>query len=84
MWADYFEADYSIIHSTGRLYRVRDFAQEVTDYNFHPANRGLLRRLFRIRLSTTKLRRLLKDTLRNETASPFGQALDQASGILAE
>ncbi|MDR1284456.1 MAG: hypothetical protein LBK99_27135 [Opitutaceae bacterium] len=60
---DYFAADHDIVRATGRLRRVRDFAVETAEFTCHPANTGSLRRTFRVRLSTGRLRALLRQTL---------------------
>jgi hypothetical protein len=60
---DYFAADHDIVRATGRLRRVRDFRVEAAEFTCHPANTGSLRRTFRVRLSTGRLRALLRQTL---------------------
>ncbi|EIP96972.1 hypothetical protein OpiT1DRAFT_01399 [Opitutaceae bacterium TAV1] len=83
---DYFAADHDIVRATGRLRRVRDFAVEAAEFACHPANTGSLRRTFRVRLSTGRLRALLRQTLHpahpeaddTRTTPPF--AASEATG----
>jgi hypothetical protein len=64
---NYFAADFDLIGATARLRRTRDFASEADQFNYHPANIGFLRRTLRIRLSTTRLKQLLRTTLGRST-----------------
>ena len=59
----YFDADIELITSVGPLSRVRDFSSEADHYNIHLGNRGFLRRKFRLRVSTNRLRCIMKETL---------------------
>jgi hypothetical protein len=80
----YFAADFDLIYSVEGLRRMRDFAPEGDRFNEHPANRGWLRRTLRLRVSTNRLRALIRETLpraadnagpgvpaRGRTAGPF-------------
>ena len=82
-WPHYFAADLDLIRGAAQLRRIRDFSIEALDYSHHPANQGGLRRLFRLRVSTQRLRRMVSQTLRpadtalsiaDETAVPFRPA----------
>ena len=57
------EADRDIVEGVGRLMRLRDFGDEAEDFAHHSGNCRFLRRRFRLRVSTRRLRRLFKDTL---------------------
>ncbi|HEY8933206.1 MAG TPA: hypothetical protein VIM44_07845 [Rariglobus sp.] len=59
----YFSADFDLIYGVERLRRMRDFATEAERFNEHPANRGFLRRTLGLRVSTTRLRALIRETL---------------------
>ncbi len=59
----YFAADFDLIYSVEQLSRMRDFVTEVERFNDHPANRGLLRRTFCLRVSTSRLKALIRKTL---------------------
>ncbi len=62
-WPNHFVADLDLIRSAGRLRRLRDFSVEVTEFLYHPANIGSLRQVFRLRVSTQRLRQLVQKTL---------------------
>lgn len=64
----YFQADLDLIRATGRLKRSRDYAVEVLEFVHHPANSGFWRSTFDLRISTGRLGRLLRRTLRKEAA----------------
>ncbi len=66
LWPDHFVADLDLVRSTGRLRRVRDFRGEVEEFVHHPANRGALRHVFNVRVSTKRLRHLLRSVLHGE------------------
>ena len=61
--AEYFEPDLELIRATGQLTRASGFAAEVSEYNYHAGNSGRLRREWKLRLSVTRLRALVLDTL---------------------
>ncbi len=67
--AIHFQADYDLIYAAMDLHRVRDFAVLASEFNVHPANRGTLRRKWRMRVSTHRLRRLLRETLGHQETS---------------
>lgn len=69
LWPQHFAADLDLVRGAGQLRRVRDFSLETLDYSHHPANQGGLRRLFRLRASTQRLRRILVGTLHNDASS---------------
>ncbi len=60
---DYFVADFDLIYGVERLRRMRDFNSEAERFNEHPSNRGWLRRRLRLRVSTYRLKLLIKETL---------------------
>ena len=59
----YFDADIELITSVGQLNRMRDFASEADHYNIHLGNRGFLRRKWCLRISTSRLRSIMKETI---------------------
>lgn len=59
----HFEADYDFVHDAGRLMRFRDFDLAVDEFLYHPGNRGFVRRVLRVRASSQRLRRLVRETL---------------------
>ena len=60
---NYFSADFDLIYAVEGLRRLHDFHNEARRFNEHPANRGWLRRGLRLRISTSRLKRLIKTTL---------------------
>jgi len=66
----HFAADFDLIRAVGRLQRLRDFTDEAKDFAHHPANTGFWHSLMRVRVSTKRLRLLVKATLpRGEAGS---------------
>jgi len=60
---NYFAADFDLIYGVERLRWMREFTSEAERFNEHPANRGWLRRTLYLRISTKRLRALIRDTL---------------------
>jgi hypothetical protein len=88
----YFAADFDLIYGVERLRRLRDFTAEAERFNEHPANRGFLRRTLCLRVSTNRLRALMRETLprsagnthagshaKTESATPFQMTM--AGGV---
>lgn len=63
VWPDYFLPDYDLICSTALIRRSRDFPAEIDAFYHHPGNTGLLRRFFRLRISTSRLHREVRSAL---------------------
>lgn len=59
----YYAADFDLIYGVEHLRRLRDFKTEAERFNEHPANRGLLRRTFCLRVSSCRLKELIRETL---------------------
>jgi hypothetical protein len=78
--SQYFAVDYDLVRGAGLLNRAGDFPFEATDFNLHPANRRLLRRIFHVRASTTRLRRLVREVLAGEGHSVGAGARDRGAG----
>lgn len=60
---NYFAADFDLIYGVENLRRLRDFVPEAERFNEHPANHGWLRRTFCLRVSTSRLKALIRETL---------------------
>jgi hypothetical protein len=60
---NHFAADFDLIYGVENLRRVRDFVLEAERFNGHPANHGWLRRTFCLRVSTCRLKALIRETL---------------------
>ncbi len=72
MDSDYFAADYDLVQAAGRIRSLRDYAGDAVEFNHHPANQGVLRRVLRLRVSVRRLRALIRTTLPGrDSASPF-------------
>ncbi|MFH1497481.1 MAG: hypothetical protein ABII82_06610 [Verrucomicrobiota bacterium] len=63
---DHFAADLDFVRNVATLTRLRDYNVEVQEFVHHPANDGPLRRTFNLRVSTKRLRRLVKATLHGD------------------
>ncbi len=59
----YYAADFDLIYGVEHLRRLRDFKTEAERFNDHPANRGWLRRTFCLRVSSCRLKALIRETL---------------------
>ncbi len=59
---NHFTADHDLIKAVAHLTRLRAFAVEAERFRDHPYNRGILRWRFCMRISTTRLRTLIKTT----------------------
>ncbi|WP_438483351.1 hypothetical protein [Oleiharenicola lentus] len=58
LWnSDYFLPDYDFVNGVGGLAFHSDFRTELSEYYYHPRNRGFLRRVLRLRVSAERLRR---------------------------
>jgi hypothetical protein len=62
--ADYLTADREFIQGVGRLTRLGSFQSNVDDYLYHPRNRGFLRRGLKLRVSVSRLSRMVQDAFR--------------------
>ena len=60
---NYFAADFDLILGVEQASRMSDFVLEAERFNNHPANHGWLRRTFCLRVSTNRLRALMRETL---------------------
>ncbi|WP_052362236.1 hypothetical protein [Geminisphaera colitermitum] len=63
MSPDYFEADLELVESAGELRSMRGFGVEVARLLCHPGHRGLWRGLLDLRISVSRLQRLMRRTL---------------------
>lgn len=63
---DHYAADLDLVRNVGSLYRFREFSNDVQQFLHHPANRGMLRRTFNVRISTKQLRRIVRDVMHPE------------------
>lgn len=73
MPGDYFGPDLALARNVGQLTRAADFAWEVSDFHAHPANRRTLRRQLKVRLSISRLRRMVNRTFAVHTGPTRAQ-----------
>jgi len=59
---NHFTADHDLIKAVAHLTRLRAFAVEAERFRDHPYNRGMLRWQLCMRISTARLRALIKKT----------------------
>jgi hypothetical protein len=62
----HFAADYDFINNIGQLTRYRDFDFYMQGFSRHPRNCGFLRRGLRLRLSSRRLRVIIRDLIIQE------------------
>lgn len=60
----YTSPDYDFVRGVGDLHRWREFHDEAVDYHHHPRNRGFLRTVLRLRVSSRRLQNLLERELK--------------------
>jgi len=62
----HFAADYDFINNIGQLTRYRDFDLYMQGFSRHPQNCGFLRRGLRLRVSSRRLRFIIRDLIIKE------------------
>lgn len=67
-YRDHFAADLDFVRAVGRLTRVRDFSMDAADFSSNPANRGFLRLTLRMRVSSSRLQALVRETMPRKVA----------------
>lgn len=67
---DYFAADLDLVRGVGALHRRRDFRNEIFEFQYHPANRGALRRVFGLRVSGARLQRIFEHEMGPADSTP--------------
>lgn len=89
--SEYFAADRDFVEDVGRLRHYHEFIGCGLDFSHHPENRGFMRSVLRLRVSTEKMRVLVKSVLRAKdaelhepddkgTIEPFAQKNPDATG----
>jgi len=70
-----FAADRELIDAVGLAHTVEDVREDVRDYFMNSENRRLARRVFRLRISTQRMKTIAKSYLPNpgkrDTGAPF-------------
>ena len=84
---DYLAADDDFIRDVGRITHYSEFAHAVMEYFHHSANTGMLREKYSVRVSSERMRRLVKELLGmiptvdpdgRKTRTPFGADIEEA------
>lgn len=66
----YFSADFELARSVGELRSRRGFHAEVAEFHYQPKNRGFLRSILRLRVSTQRLQSVFEREIRTDITSP--------------
>jgi hypothetical protein len=75
----HFSADADFIFNVGKLRRFREFYNEAEEYSHHPENRGFWRITLSLRVSTRRMRHLVRTTLHPHVAAGLGAPDDAQS-----
>jgi len=63
---EYTSPDYDFVRGVGDLRQWREFRDEAAGFHYHPHNRGFLRAVLRLRVSTQRLQRVLERELKDD------------------
>ena len=81
----HFRADLDFIDDIGRLRRYREFDQSVDEFISHPWNqRGLLRWWLGIRISTTRVRHIVREELKSHQRKTEAEAAGRTAALPVE
>jgi hypothetical protein len=69
----HFAADYDFVNSIGQLTRYRDFDLYLEGFSRHPKHYGFLRRVLRLRVSSHRLRVIVRETMVREKKAKKSQ-----------
>lgn len=58
---DFLEPDIACVQAAGRMRKRRELEGELAEFSYHPRNRLFLRRFLQQRLSTRRMRRVLRE-----------------------
>jgi hypothetical protein len=61
---EYTSPDFEFVRAVGDLRQWREFRNEAAEYHYHPHNRGFLRTVLRLRVSTQRLQALVERELK--------------------
>jgi hypothetical protein len=67
---DYTSPDFDFVRGVGELRNRREFRNEAAEYYYHPHNRGWLRGLFRLRVSSHRLQRIFEREIEEHGSRP--------------
>ncbi len=77
LWPRHFAADHDFIEAVGKLRRFREVFNEAEDFAHHPDNVGFSRDTLNLRISSRRMRRLVREVLHPEL-SGLDKAQDQS------
>lgn len=67
---DYTSPDFEFVRGVGELRNRREFRNEAAEFYYHPHNRGLLRSVLRLRVSTHRLQRIFETEIEEHGSRP--------------
>lgn len=67
---DYYSADFDFIRGVGDLRTRRDFRNEAAEFHYHPGNRGFLRTILRMRVSSHRLQTIFEREISSTNTTP--------------
>ena len=67
---DYTSPDFEFVRGVGELRNRRDFRNEAAEFHYHPHNRGLLRSVLRLRVSSHRLQRIFEAEIEEHGSRP--------------
>ena len=67
---NFFSADFEFVRGVGELRSRQQFHDEIAEFHYHPNNRRVLRRSFRIRISGHRLQMIFEDEIKPVTTTP--------------
>lgn len=67
---DYTSPDLDFVRGVGELRNRREFRNEAAEYYYHPHNRGLLRGLLKLRVSSHRLQRIFDREIEEHGSRP--------------
>ncbi len=75
---DYSSPDFEFVRGVGELRSRREFRNEAAEFHYHPKNRGLLRTVLRLRISSHRLQTIFEREIQQAvTTPPFGAGPNQ-------
>lgn len=79
---DYFQADRFFIDDVSRLQRYEDFHAIGVEYSQHHSNGWFVRRVLRLRVSTERMRRIVREVFKGSVMEP--ETIDSIAPFLPE
>jgi hypothetical protein len=67
---DYASADFEFVRGVGALRNRREFRTEAAEYQYHPHNRGWLRSMLKLRVSTQRLQKIFEREIEEHGTRP--------------